>query len=347
VSAGRPLIFFPIFTMRIERPRDGAFWVYLSLIVSGVGAFCISNFPRAWWEEVVSSTAPVWCSFFVVILIVQLRNFKIAPPSFLVALAIGCEVFCVASTIRAVWPYVYYRRSSDQTQVLTQPLSVMFIDHPSQESGEGPPNVSRLIARLNPDLLVVLGDAGGAPTSVASEHGLRCLLASQGGSTGEITLCSRLPVMAEPDTDFGYGALPGVFGSLRVDRAVVLELGVLDLLPTWSQDSFGASRVTSRRLATLMKFSDNPRVVMGAFRSSPTSQIAKMYVEEVHLNSIFFDGGLTRLVSVMKSALGLGHGLGVFTARSIVTAKVLEYSVARDGFSGISFEMRVPKGAYR
>jgi hypothetical protein len=49
----------------------------------------------------------------------------------------------------------------------------------------------------------------------------------------------------------------------------------------------------------------------------------------------------------MKSALGLGHGLAVFTARSIVTTKVTEYSVARDGFSGVSFEMRIPKGDYR
>lgn len=212
--------------------------------------------------------------------------------------------------------------------------------------GEGAHDLAEhTVEQLHPDVIVAVQDSGATCGPVKRIQGIVHELASDVDASRRVTVISRFPFLSSWRHNLGHGALPGVFGALQVDQDAILEIGAIDLIPVRSQESFGSDRVTSRRLATLIKFSERPRMVVGAFRGSPTSQIVKMYVDELHLHSVFFNGGMARIAAIFREAIGLGAGLNVFASNDVATHNVTEYAVDPDGFSGVSFEVHVPRRA--
>lgn len=156
-------------------------------------------------------------------------------------------------------------------------------------------------------------------------------------------LLSAFPLHTSSLRELGFGARPAVLGVLDLGGDKTLELGALDLLPPFSEEAFLASRVTARRLATIARYSKRPRIAVGAFRSTEVSQIVQMYTGQVRMKSVFFNEGISGVVSLVGSCFTLNDNLSAFTSRSVMVSNIKRLRRERDGLNAIEFTARVPQ----
>jgi hypothetical protein len=109
-----------------------------------------------------------------------------------------------------------------------------------------------------------------------------------------LLVLSQFEPSEESRVSLGLDALPGLFLSLQVPQVGPVLLGALDLIPAASQDDFFASKVTSRRLATLMRYREEPRIVAGNFNATPFAPLVNMYRRQLSMRSVMFGQGLIR-----------------------------------------------------
>jgi hypothetical protein len=124
-------------------------------------------------------------------------------------------------------------------------------------------------------------------------------------------------------------------------------IGAFDLLPPWKQEDFLRSRLTSRRLASLLKYETTPRIVLGAFRTSATSQVVNMYPDQLRLRALSFDSGISIVPDLMRQSVNIEKGQHVFTARNIMVSRVVESKADDGGFSAVLFDARIPRDPER
>jgi hypothetical protein len=275
-------------------------------------------------------------------MVVQLFRFTTARCSLMGVSLFVLQLICVVRTTHVVVPYLYATASTYPALSYTEPIRFLVMDISGRAESEVPAAVATLLEMENPSVVIVLRHADLAARFPARDR-YPFSITSSLHSDRVVEIVSKVPFHEPIRSEFGYGALPAVFGVLEVGEGARLQLGALDLLPAYSQDFFVKSRLTSRRLASSLRYSAEPRMVVGAFRASVTSQIVDMYVDQLRLRSLFFDSGFSKLGALVAQSFAFEGNLNVFSARTIEVSRVIESRGAGAGFSALLFDARIPK----
>ena len=192
-------------------------------------------------------------------------------------------------------PYYYYSKlpaggdASSQTTVLFSHVDF---------SPQGLPVLAREVAQRKPEIVALVGRANELEIAREALPEYPAVLESESPNRADnaerVLVLSKLEIGPESKTSLGIEALPALFLSMRSVRGDKLLFGVLDLLPADSQQDFFKSKVTSRRMATLMRYAPESRIVVGNFAATPFSPIVAMYTRQVRLRSVMFGHGLFR-----------------------------------------------------
>lgn len=247
------------------------------------------------------------------------------------------QVACATSVISTVTPYISHNKKENKDLIYAPPISIILVDDSAGAAKSG-----EALLLPSADIVVIVKATSDQSPRVANEQEISSVVQSTAEGNRTVEIRSRLPFLGTPRRDVGYEALPAVFGTFSVAGGTALEIGAFELLPSFSQESFVASRLTSRRIATLLRFSDTPRMVVGSFRAPITSQIVDMYPDQVRLKSVLFNKGVSGLWRRFREALSWSSALNVFVAKNIILERVVEHEPERDGWRGISFVARVP-----
>ena len=310
-------------------------------VVVLIATLALFNYPRTWVQELISESALVWGPLCAVGMIVQLFRFPTAKFSLFSVTLFTLQLMCVVRTVHIVVPYLYAAPKAYPPIPYAEPIRFLMIDISEQTRSAHPEAVDAIIDRENPSVVIILRYADVPVLSKSSERYPSRVSASL-ESDRTVEIFSKLSFRPPLRTEFGYGALPAVFGVLETGDGAHLQVGAIDLLPAYSQDAFVKSRLTSRRLASSLKYSTEPRMVVGAFRASITSQIVDMYVDQLRLRSVFFDSGISKLWELFTQSVLFQHNLNVFMARNIQISDVVEMHGSNDAFSAILFDARIP-----
>jgi len=311
------------------------------LIVVALATFALYNYPRAWWQELICDTALVWVPIFVVGACVQLRRLIRDTLSVFTLVLVILQALCVAKVVEMARPYVYAPSKTYPKLTYSSSTRFAFID--INALGERSSLKARaLVEREDPDV-VIFARFTEAPLADVLRARYPYVLASSVASDRTVEIVSKAPIRSAVRTEYGYGALPGVFGNFQTPDGVPFQLAAFDLIVSSTQDSFNKSRITARRLASALKYSTEPRIVVGAFRASVTSQLVDMYVDQLKLRSIFFNAGLSQLWRCLVGSLALSRNLNVFTAKNIELESVRELHDESDEFAAILFTVQVPR----
>ena len=313
-------------------------------VVVLIATLALFNYPRTWGQELISETALLWMPLCVGVMVFQLARFTTAPFSLFGVGLFVLQLMCVVRTVHVAVPYLYAPPKGYPTLSYAEPIRFLLIDISERSWSDHPEAVASLVDIENPKVVIVLRYSDGPVLSPSTER-YPFTLKSSLTSDRTVEIFSKIPFQSPERNEFGYGALPAVFGVLQIGDGAHLQLGALDLLPAYSQDAFVKSRLTSRRLASSLRYTKEPRMVVGAFRASITSQIVDMYVDQLRLRSIFFDSGILKMRDLLAQSLAFKNNLNVFTARNIEISRVVESNAADDGFSAILFDARIPKNS--
>jgi hypothetical protein len=120
----------------------------------------------------------------------------------------------------------------------------------------------------------------------------------------------------------GIEAFPGGVFVLQQEGSAAIEIGVMRLERSISSEVFERNRVTSRRLASLMRNSDEPRLVVAQFGTTPFSQLMAIYPKQARLRSLMFGMELSKMFEIAWPAL-VSPGSNIFVSRDF-TRQTLE-----------------------
>lgn len=266
-------------------------WTALVVVL----AICHLNHPRLWIQDLLCSASLYWIPFVLGDLCRNLfRALKTRAIPALGIVLIIAEAYLVARVSSLAMPYIV---PPPEPPLSAEPLPVVLFSHTDFSPGGVAALVEAASAR-NPGLVVLVGEPAqldAAEAAIGASIGaFPSVFESPRRAGRAVRILSRWP--AEPgDTGLGAGALPGLFVRLRVgDRAMPVLVGALDLLPAASQQDFFKSKVTSRRLATLMRYSREPRMVLGSFEATQFSPIVSMYTRQLRLRPAAAGHGIVR-----------------------------------------------------
>jgi hypothetical protein len=243
-------------------------------------------------------------------------------------------------------PYLYAPQRAYPDLAYSAPVRLLFIDI-SERSGNAHGEALRAFVEVEQPSMIIVTRYGDAPIleSLADRYPSRFVSPSSGDRVVEVL--SKLEPKGAVRVEYGYAALPAVIGEFATDDGYPVVIGAFDLLPPWRQEDFLRSRLTSRRLATVMKYTSKPRIVFGAFRTSPTSQIVEMYPDQVRLRGLSFDSGISFVPELIRMSLNFEEGQHIFTARTILCSRVVESKADGGGFSAVLFDARIPRESPR
>lgn len=319
--------------------------INLVAFVGIVLALCILNRPRFWWQEQIVAFTPYWIAFAIVAAIWLIRALcRSLPGAFkgsllailrklYLAISVCCYGYVLAVTSYRALPYIYYPSSHKHTLPgsASATFKILWIDGLSSEDTLAETKALRAIKEV--DLSVV----SSAPRSKLHPRVLEGvpLFASapfvERSAGGEIALYSRLPFGSRRLTNLGVAALPGALFEVLLREDLTIELGVMTLLPALSAESLERSRITSRRLASLMRSSQGLRVVLAQFNTTPFSQLRGIYLDQARLAPLRSYG--MRMPSALLIDLPLFNGpfKGANSERSdLLNRTVGEVLVSKD-----------------
>ena len=298
---------------------------------------CVFNYPRIWWQEAINSLALVWAPALLVAIGIQLRRLVRQGVSLYAVVSIILQFACVYAVFSTIKPYIAYSKKVAQDIVYSEPISIVLVD----DSDRAEKAIGRGLVPTA-DIVVSVRTTRDQSAEPSRNEALPFTVASVAEGVRNVEIRSRFPFKENPKQEVGYAALPAVFGTVVLPEGVALQLGAFDLLSPVSQQNFVASRLTSRRIASILRFNSTPRMVFGGFRAPITSQIVDMYPDQVRLKSVLFNQGIGGLWRRLREVFSWNSVLNVFVARNIRLEQVVEHEPQRDGWRGISFVARIP-----
>jgi hypothetical protein len=118
-------------------------------------------------------------------------------------------------------------------------------------------------------------------------------------------------------TQLGFDALPGGVVSLAMPDEGEFELGVLMLERSHDKASFERNRISSRRLSSLMRNSQQRRIVVGNLNTTPFSMLSSIFNEQSGMRSLVFQSGFVNTLGVLSLNSHV-FGRNVFVSRDMV-----------------------------
>ena len=301
-------------------------------------AICHLNHPRLWIQDLLCSVSLYWIpivglGFFAVLW----RCFRTRSCSLVLLYALVVQGFLIYRVSSLASPYLSFSRWASIEPERGVDLEMLLVHADLGSAGQQ--KLASLASARAPAIVVLLGQA--EQIARAREAFPPFPFQAESSPAGLLVL-SRFEPDSESRMSLGLDSLPGLFLNLRVPGAKQFLLGALDLLPAASQDDFFASKVTSRRLATLMRYRDEPRIVLGNFSATPFAPLVNMYPRQLGLRSVMYGRGLFRTFDLADPLIRLTLD-NAFVSRDIS----VESFEAIDGISGrraaLSWRLRIPR----
>jgi hypothetical protein len=261
------------------------------LVVVLIAAGCHLIDPHAWWQELVCSYTLAWLPLIVVgcvVALVRLVRARRYPIWDWTTLTLG--VVLLGVLLGLVWPYWRYTHGTKLSQDEAIAVGVFYAHVGARQSDVA--HFEERMRALVPELLVLRGesDALALQPQLSARFPYTVRTAPAGDST--LQIFSKFPLGVGTRADLGIATLPALYAKVELDQEVAFEFGVVSLRESRSADAFHLSRITSRRMASAMRNSITPRMVIGDFSASPFSQIVAMYNRQARLRSVFSGQGL-------------------------------------------------------
>lgn len=316
--------------------------VWLRLLVTAFVTLAIFNYPRTWWQEVLCATSLVWSGFFFVLLCVDIARARKISWTLSRLVVVALQVLCVARTGQIVMPYIYAKQKSYPNLAYSSPVRFLFIDI-SERSGNAHAAALQAFVDVEDPAMIILTRYADTPILAAVAERFPSRFVSLPLNNRVVEVISKLQPQHPARVDYGYAALPAVAGEFRTVEGTPVVVGAFDLLPPREQDDFLRSRLTSRRLASFLKYMTKPRIVFGAFRTSRTSQVVDMYPDQLRLRELSFDSGISIVPELVRESFNFEKSQRVFTARNIIVSRVVQSKADDEGFSAVLFDARIPR----
>ena len=259
------------------------------LIVTAL-AICHLNHPRLWIQDLLCSVSLYWLpAVFAGFIAVLWRCIRARSCSVTLLYALVVQAFLVYRVSALASPYLHFSRwvAIESNRAIDLPMLLSHTDF----TPSGAARLADVVAAQAPAVAILVG----RPEQLlrAQEILPKYPFVVESEPTGVLVL-SRFEPSEESRVSLGFDSLPGLFLNLKVPDVGPLLLGALDLIPAASQDDFFASKVTSRRLATLMRYREEPRIVVGNFNATPFAPLVNMYRRQLSMRSVMFGQGLIR-----------------------------------------------------
>lgn len=305
-----------------------------------IAALCVANRPRFWWQEVFCSAALYWLPLALLSMLYLVRLVLVSWPSrsLLVLGAICCYAYVVIHTVVILAPYLFYER---WPQLSSSPplkeLSGVWIECLSDPRSAG--EIEQLIERNDPTIVFLGGNSTADVVSTDTMKRYPHMARTSSTGQGSILLLSKIPFGLPVADDLGIEAFPGGVFVLEPEGEAPVEIGVMSMEPSTSQDVFERNRITSRRLASLMRNSHAPRLVVAQFNTTPFSQQMAIYPEQARLRSLMFGTGLGEFLGT-SSPFVAAPTSNVFVSRNFVRNTFERVHLKSCKHPGLSFTIR-------
>ena len=317
-------------------------WERLRLLVTAFLAIAVFNYPRTWWQEIICATSLVWCGILFVAVCFDLARFRSISWNGTRFALIALQVLCVARTGKVVMPYLYARQKTYSHLVYSASERFLFIDI-SERSGSARSEALKAFVDVEDPSMIIVTRYVDVPILASITERYPSSVVSLPSKDRVVEVLSKLQTREPIRLDYGYAALPAVSGEFLTRDGIPFMIGAFDLLPPWRQEDFLRSRLTSRRLASVLKYTSKPRLVFGVFRTSRISQIVDMYPDQLRMRELSFDSGVSIVPELLKESLSFKKSQHVFTARNIVVSRVVRSQGDDGGFSAVLFDARIPR----
>ncbi len=312
----------------------------LSLIGVGVGLLTL-NRPRFWWQELFHNCAFYWVVPVCVLMLWLLWClFRRGFAWHLMCGILGC-LYAVSTTFAAVVTAVVPHRVKPSVEESIR-VNGIWID--SWSVNDDVRELTQLIVTRKPLLVAMQGQDLGPLDALSALEGYAHRISASGtGEAGSIRIYSRIPFRGDVRSDMGLRAFPGGWSALALSERQVLEVGFLSLMTSLNRELFEQNRISARRLSSLMRNSENPRIVLANFNATPTSQLVAVYPNQTRMYSLRFGASISNIRSVFDF-FAPERGLQAFAS----------YQVAPESFELLSwpkrarplfyFSVQVPRG---
>lgn len=302
--------------------------------------YSLFTYPRVWWQDLVHGLSLALVPPLLLASIVHARALRRYGLRFGVVFALALEVACIARVGWVVRPYVTYSTELEKRATHIMRPNFLLIDGTSPIVNPAP--LDKVRQEFLPEVVVVLG-ANNLEAPVSTSFGnYPYHLSSEEVFGSRVDIHSMWPFGLPVLRSLGVDAYPGVLAMIHVAPDLELEVGALDLQVPKAHLDYDRSRISARRLASMLRYSEYPRLVFGGFRVPVTSPTTTVYVEQLRLKSVFFNRGWSGLASIVSKLWAPATSINVFAAKSIKLEAVTEWSSERDGFRGISFSAALP-----
>ena len=311
-------------------------WLFALIVLY----YALFTYPRVWWQDLVHGFSMALVPPLLLATVVHTKALFTRGPRLALIIALALEIACVLRVGWVVRPYVTYSTQLEKRATHIARPHFLLID--GTVPIVNPAALEKVRQEVLPELVVVLG-ANNLTSPVSTSFGnYPYHLSSEEAFGGRVDIHSMWPFGLPVLRSLGVDAYPGALAMVHIAPELELEVGALDLQVPKGHLDYDRSRISARRLASMLRYSDYPRVVFGGFRVPATSPTTTVYGEQLRLKSVFFNRGFSSLASIAAKLWAPESSLNVFTAKSIKVDDVTERSLERDGFRGISFSAALP-----
>lgn len=316
------------------------------LCLAGVlAALCVANRPRFWWQELFCSLALYWLPPAIIAgtWLVRKAFSRAAHPgsstvSCLLWGGVVCYGYVIFSMGSVLMPYLWPSRWAPLTNEDSTIISGLWID--GWSSRDTFSDLRELISRMDPMVVMVSGELAVSERSGDMLRRLPYQARTASSENGGISIFSAVPIRAE-HIDLGIEAFPGGIFSLSVPGRQSVELGVMALARSTSQELFERNRITARRLSSLMRSSKEPRIVAAQFGAAPFSQLMAVYSEQVRLRSLMCGLGLRKTFN-MENPLVITTDSNIFVSRDFSRLSFERIHIPMRERAVLSFRVALP-----
>lgn len=276
------------------------FTVAVVAVLICITPLALANRARFWWQELIVNYA-------LLLLIPSILAFCYLCSQRLTG-CIGLLIKLIAAIFtvyhilfvgKLLYPYssMAFDGSVSSADALTR-FSIGYIERFSSWS-----EVRLFIERNTPDILIVQDFPRSQESVVPKVFGEQYTI-FEGNHLG-ILVVSQHPIVDVVYSNLGILSHAG--GVIRVKIAEGIEplLGVMALEPSKSADIFERNRVTSRRMASILRNTPGYRLAFLRIASSPFSQFAYVFQQQTDMKSLLYNIGLWDYIR-----LGKQYGFG-------------------------------------
>jgi len=254
---------------------------------------CHLNHPRLWIQDLLCSASLYWIPLVGADVLRRLANAFVSRRGTMLALVlVVTEGYLILRVSELAMPYLRARPLLTSQTAAGPEVAVLFshVDF----APEGLATLVREVSTRKPTVVLLVGEHPNLDAAQRAMLPFPAVVKTSEAASRGIRLFSQFTPVPDGEQDLGFDALPSLFVKLPLDSSVTLLFGALDLLPAFSPADYFKSKVTSRRMATIMRYATDPGVVVGNFEATPFSPLVSMYSRQVRFHSVMRGFGLIR-----------------------------------------------------